>query len=137
MSFGDIKARIARLFSRLPLADEPRASVEARRARVLAAIAAEPEGPRRDVAIQLALWAASVVEEPEDLAAIVEAIGPDVTRAFPDGAPTSQGDRASRARARAYRPTGGEPDAIAATLERMIRAQPEEANATNQQENLT
>jgi len=80
-----------------------------RNARRLATIAAEAEGPRRDVVVMMMVHSACGIEEPADYHALVDAIGPEaIARAFPTGIPVQTACADVRARVRAYRPVGGE-----------------------------
>jgi hypothetical protein len=88
----------------------------ARNAKRLASIAAQPEGPRRDFAIQIAVRSAANNEDPEFLQAIVDAIGAEsIARVFPDGLPT-QPIAFLRAAARAWQSRPGDVDVIGQML---------------------
>jgi hypothetical protein len=88
MRLESLRTRLARVAREMP-ANASSDSAAARNARRLASIEREPEGPRRDFAIQLVVRTAANMEEPEDLQALVDAIGAEsIARVFPTGLST-------------------------------------------------
>ena len=99
-----------------------------RNARRLGSIEAAPAGPARDFTIQVCTHAAAGIEEPEDFAALLAAIGPErIAAVFPAGVP-GQPIADVRARARAYRVPAGFVDPIATS----VRAQVSENNTQHE-----
>ena len=117
-AFTSIRDRLAKLAASMPALTSSEGATE-RNAERLACIAAQPEGPARDFTIEVCVHSAAGVEEPEDFAALLAAIGPErIAAVFPAGVP-GQPIADLRARARAYRVPAGNVDPITA----MVRAQ--------------
>jgi hypothetical protein len=118
MDLGSIRDRLNRLAAAMPSVSSTAGAPE-RNAERLACIEAAPNGPARDFAIEVCVYCAAGVEEPEDFAALLAAIGPErIAAVFPAGVP-GQPIADVRARARAYRVPAGTIDPITA----MVRAQ--------------
>ena len=119
MRLEALRGRLAKLAREMP-ALASNTGGPARNAQRLASIEAAPEGAHRNVAVMLAVHAASGTEEPEDFAALVDAIGPGaIALALPAGLPT-QPTADTRARARAWHAPAGETSSIVLALREQI-----------------
>jgi hypothetical protein len=116
-SLANLRSQLASLRAQLP-AIQSNDGGPARNARRLACIEAAPEGPARDFTILACVLAAAGVEEPEALAALLAAIGPErIALAFPNGdVPEVCPNPDLRARARAWQPAPGTIDPITAMI---------------------
>jgi hypothetical protein len=118
MSIASLKNRIARVRQSMPEAPAVDAGAAERNARRLATIAAEDEGPRRNIVVMMMVHSACGLEEPTDYQALVEAIGHEsIERAFPAGIPIQTACADVRERARAWKVPAG----FVGPLETMLR----------------
>jgi hypothetical protein len=93
----------------------------ARHAEHLARIESEQPGPRRNLAVRLAVNHCRLVDEPAEYEEFLAAVGDERWRCvFPDGAPAVCSDATFRARARAWKEPAGYDCRISAMLREQI-----------------